>query len=124
MEYTDLDVWKASRELVKSIYEATQNFPKTETYGITNQMRRSAISIPSNIAEACGRSHKKETIQFLYIVRGSLYELETQVYVAFDLFFLNEELLNKLLDQITTSKKLLHGFMKYLKNHQPTTINH
>ncbi len=75
--YTNLDVWKKSRSLVNSIYKLTEKYPKNELYGLTNQIRRCAVSIPSNIAEGCGRNYSKDSIQFFYIARGSLYELET-----------------------------------------------
>ena len=90
MEYTDLEVWKESRKLVKEIYTATKKFSNDELYGLSSQIKRSAVSVPSNIAEGCGRRTSKDTIQFLYISRGSLYELETQVYLALDLNYLNQ----------------------------------
>lgn len=74
-----LEVWIKTRNLVKEIYSTTMNFPKEELYGLTVQMRRSAVLIPSNIAEGYGRQYKMETIQFLHIARGSIFELETQV---------------------------------------------
>jgi len=76
--YTDLEVWKYSRGLVKLVYMLTKSFPKEETYGLTNQIRRCAVSVPSNIAEGIGRQSNKETIHFLYIAKGSLQEVETQ----------------------------------------------
>lgn len=75
--YKDLDVWIKSRAFVKEVHLFTKDFPKDETYGLVSQMRRSAISIPSNIAEGYGRQYKKESIHFFQIARGSLYELET-----------------------------------------------
>lgn len=115
MEYRDLDVWKLSRKLVNSIYELTKSFPKEELYGLTNQIRRCAISIPSNIAEGCGRRTSKDTIQFLYISRGSLYELETQLFLALDQNFISETHLNEIISQIESCKKLLNGFINYYK---------
>ena len=91
MDYKELEVWKESKELVKLIYKITELFPSTEQYGLTNQIRRSAVSIPSNIAEEIGRNHLKNTIQFLYISRGSIYELETQIILAFELSFISKE---------------------------------
>ncbi len=111
--YTDLDVWKNSRELVSIIYTTTKLFPKEELYGLTSQMRRSAVSIPSNIAEGLGRNHTKDSIQFYFISRGSLYELETQTYLAFDQQLINPQELNNILEKITTCKKLLNGFINY-----------
>ena len=83
MNYTDLDVWKYSRELVKKVYLLTKKFPKEEIYGLTNQIRRSVVSVPSNIAEGIGRLSNKETIHFLYIAKDSLQEVETQLYLSF-----------------------------------------
>ncbi len=115
MEYRDLDVWKFSRKLVNAVYELTKSFPKKELYGLTNQIRRCAVSIPSNIAEGCGRRTSKDTIQFLYISRGSLYELETQLFLALDQNFICEEQLNEIVSQIESCKKLLNGFINYYK---------
>jgi four helix bundle protein len=79
-------------------------------------MRRCAVSIPSNIAEGYGRQFKKETIQFLHIARGSLFELETQLFIASDLSYIDEECLEKLLMQLDDCKKLLNGLIKYFEN--------
>ena len=89
-KYTDLDVWKQARILASVIYGITGSYPKSEQFDIISQMRRCAVSVPSNIAEGCGRQqHTKETIQFLNISRGSLCELETQLYISQDLKFIN-----------------------------------
>jgi four helix bundle protein len=82
--YIELQVWIEARKLVNEVYLLTKNFPKEEIYGIISQIRRCAVSIPSNIAEGCGRRTSKETIQFLYISRGSLFELETQLFLSSD----------------------------------------
>src|SRR6478609_10265038 len=93
--YQDLDVWKQSKALVRDIYELTKAFPKEEQFGLTNQLRRAAVSIPSNIAEGCGRNHFKDSIQFFFVSRGSLYEIETQIIIAFDLGYIsNSDLKN------------------------------
>ena len=116
MKYNELDVWVKSRELVTVVYQLTKSFPKDEMFGLTNQMRRCSISVPSNIAEGCGRQTTKDTIHFLYISRGSLYELESQVLVASDLNYITKEDLEVLLEKITSCKKLLNGFINYYKN--------
>ncbi len=116
MKYTELDVWLNSRRLVKSVYDVTKSFPKEELYGLTNQIRRSSISVPSNIAEGCGRKSSKETVQFLFIARGSIYELETQLYLANDLEYFSEEKLKAMLKQVETCLKLLNGFINYYRN--------
>ena len=111
--YTDLDVWLKCRDLVSKTYSISRQFPKEEMFGLTSQIRRAAVSIPSNIAEGCGRNHSKDTTQFLFIARGSLYELETQFYLAFDQKFIDEKELNDILERITNCKKLLNGFINY-----------
>ena len=113
--YTELEVWQLARQLVASAYVASRDFPREELFGLTNQLRRAAISIPSNIAEGCGRQTPRDTINFLFVARGSLYELETQLYVAVDLQYLSRELFDSLLVQITSCKKLLHGFISYYR---------
>jgi four helix bundle protein len=113
--YTDLDVWQKARRLVKEIYLVTRKFPKEELYGLTNQMRRAAVSVPSNIAEGHGRKTSKDSLQFFYIARGSLYELETQVFVSFDLEFIIQNDLDGLIQEITDCKKLLNGLIRYFE---------
>lgn len=88
--HKDLKVWKESMELVVLIYAATKEFPKDELYGLTSQIRRAAISIPSNIAEGAGRNGSKEFIRFLYIALGSLSELETQLEIAIKLNYVEK----------------------------------
>lgn len=127
VSYRDLDVWQQSRLLAKNIYQLTKKFPKEEQFGLTNQLRRAAISVPSNIAEGCGRNHFKDSVQFFFISRGSLYEIETQLVLATDLEIISETALNQVMDQVTRCKKLLNGFINYFQeranNNQPTTIN-
>jgi four helix bundle protein len=105
MEYRDLEVWKKSRILAKSIIEVAESLPRKENFAMGFQIRKSAISIPSNIAEGCGRNTTKDTLQFLYIARGSLYELETQLILCFDFNYINQMQLGELIDQITECKK-------------------
>jgi len=116
MSYNKLDVWIESRKLTNEIYSLSKLFPKEEVYGLSSQMRRSAVSVPSNIAEGVGRNHVKDSLQFFYIARGSLFELETQLYVAFDQSYLEEPSLKSTLELITSCKKLLNGFIKYHKS--------
>ena len=111
--YTDLEVWKEARVLANTAYAITKEFPKDEIYGLISQMRRCAVSIPSNIAEGCGRNYPKDSIQFFFIARGSLYELETQLYMAFDQKYLGTEVLTAAILKIETTRKLLNGFIKY-----------
>lgn len=115
MKYTDLEVWVESRKLTSLVYQLTKKFPKEELYGLTNQIRRSSVSVPSNIAEGCGRQYPKETIQFLHIAKGSIYELETQFYLALDQEYIILEEFNNFLNQLETRKRLLNGFINYYK---------
>jgi four helix bundle protein len=114
--YTDLDAWKLGRELVTDVYTITSMFPKEEIFGLTSQMRRSAVSIPSNIAEGIGRNHAKDTLQFLHIARGSSYELETQLYLSFDIKYLESQKLEQLQIKIVSCKKLLNGLINYYQS--------
>jgi four helix bundle protein len=127
LSYQDLDVWKQTRGLVKSVYALSKKFPKDEQFGLTNQLRRAVISVPSNIAEGCGRNYSKDSIQFFFIARGSLYELETQLTLSLDLQYISEEELRIIIEQITRCKKLLNGFINYYQqksnNNKLTTIN-
>ncbi len=111
--YKDLNVWQEARKLSKDIYSLTSEFPKEEQFGLINQMRRCAISVPSNIAEGCGRNYPKDSIQFFHISRGSLYELETQLYLSFDLYYIDQTKLNEVLLSTETTRKLLSGFIRY-----------
>lgn len=114
--YVELEVWKQSRQLALSIYDLTKSYPYNEQFGLTSQMRRCAVSIPSNIAEGCGRVHRKETTHFLSISRGSLYELETQLYIAKDLNYISEDQLTSCLFKIENIGKLINGFIRYQNN--------
>jgi four helix bundle protein len=89
--HKDLDVWRKSIEMVTKVYKLTRNFPKEELYGLTSQIRRAAVSVPSNIAEGSGRNSIKELLQFLYYATGSLSELETQLIIAHNLDYLDNE---------------------------------
>jgi four helix bundle protein len=115
MEYIKLEVWIESRKLTSLVYSLLRSFPKEEIYGLTNQIRRSSISIPSNIAEGCGRQSSKETIHFLHISRGSLFELETQFYLAMDQKYIEETEFNTIIEQIQICKRLVNGFINYYK---------
>jgi len=95
-----LFVWQQSKNLVTEIYQLTNYFPKDETYGLIQQIKRAAISIPANISEGIGRNTYRDTIQFLYISRGSLFELETLLCIAIDLTFLKKEDGDKILIEL------------------------
>ena len=116
MEYTELEVWIETRKLTNLVYEITNGFPKEELYALTNQIRRCSISIPSNIAEGCGRQTAKDIVHFLHISRGSIYELETQFYLALDQKYVSQNDFESIIKQIQSCKRLLNGFINYYKN--------
>lgn len=115
MIYNNLEVWKEARFLAKITYGYTAAFPKEETLGLQAQIRRAAIAIPSSIAEGCGRTNRKDLHQYFGVARGSLYELETEVYLSNDLNLINNEALESLLTQISKTKELLNSLIKYYK---------
>ncbi len=110
--HKDLIAWQKSIDLVKIIYEMTKIFPSSEQFGLISQIRRSAVSIPSNIAEGCGRNSEKELTQFLYIASGSASELETQVIISIELNFLQKELGDKALKLIEEIIKMLSSLIR------------
>jgi four helix bundle protein len=110
----NLEAWQQALTLVKSIYSATAPFPKSELYCLTSQMRRAAVSVPSNIAEGAARESTAEFLRFLFIARGSLAELETQILIAKDLGYLDDgDALMKQLDRVSAP---LSGLIRNLKN--------
>jgi four helix bundle protein len=113
--YQSLDAWKTSMKLVRLIYQVTKKFPKEETYGLTSQVRRAAVSVPSNIAEGMGRQHKKDTIHFLHIARGSLYEVETLVNIALMNNIVTQSEFNEILNLIENNSRLLNGLINYFE---------
>ena len=100
-------------ELVKEVYEITKSFPKDELYALTSQIKRAVVSVPCNIAEGVGRNYKKETIQFLHIARGSLYEVETQLNIAVLVNIVNEQAIKPLSGVIEDCLKILNGLISY-----------
>jgi four helix bundle protein len=113
--HKDLDVWKKAIELVASIYKITSSFPKEELYGLTSQIRRSAVSIPSNIAEGAARNHDNEFRQFLYIALASGAELETQLIIAKMLGFITDEKSQELINELNSISRMLQGLIKSIK---------
>ncbi len=116
MDYKELDVWKETKELVKLVYEFTNDMPSNEQFGLTLQVRRAAVSIPSNIAEGIGRNHTKDTIQFLFIARGSMFELETQLILCKEIYNLNNSQFEQLWTKLQNCKMLINGFINYFQN--------
>ena len=110
----DLDVWKRSISYVTNIYELTGTFPSEERFGLISQIRRSEISIPSNVAEGAARRSDKEFLQFLYISIGSVAELETQLIISNNLKFMESS--DQLLSELNEIKKITLGLIKYVKS--------
>lgn len=110
--HRNLDVWKKSIDFVTIIYKATESFPKSEIYGLTSQIRRSAVSIPSNIAEGATRKSKIEFKQFLYIALSSSAELETQLIIANNLNYINEHEFESLLEKLYAISRMTQGLIK------------
>lgn len=114
--YKDLDAWNEGINLVNLIYGVTKSYPKEEIYCLTSQLRRAAISIPSNIAEGVGRNHANDTVQFLFVARGSLYEIETQLYISLNQKYITQEEFKEISLKIEKCKKILNGLINYYKN--------
>ena len=112
--FRDLEVWKLGKEIVSDIYRITQDFPKEELYGLTAQMRRAAISIPSNISEGFNRFHNREYRQFLFITLGSCAELETQIEVAHDLGYFQKDIYDTLLEKLDHESRMIRNLIKKL----------
>jgi len=111
MDYENLEVWRLSIELTKKIYLETKNFPQSEIYGLTNQMRRAAVSIPSNISEGKGRSTAKDFVHFLHLSTGSLYELSTQIVIAYEVGYLQEQKKDELMSDISRISAKIKGLI-------------
>ncbi len=112
-KHHDLMLWQEAMALVKEVYRVTGNFPRDEIYALTSQMRRAAVSVPSNIAEGAGRNGEKEFFQFLSITRGSLCELETQILIAKDVEYLDD--CDDLLVRMDKVFSLLGGLINSLR---------
>jgi four helix bundle protein len=114
--FKDLDVWKRSRKLVKTIYLETYTFPEHERYGLAKQMQRAVISIPSNIAEGFSRHGTKDYINFVSIALGSMAELQTQIYLAYDLEYLSRAKAVSLVNEIEDLQRMLQRMRTNLKS--------
>lgn len=112
--YRELKVWQKGIELVKMVYKLTPSFPKSETYGLSSQMQRTAVSIPSNIAEGQGRQHTGEFRQFLYVAIGSAAELDTQLVVAVELGYLGAEDAQPVFDLLLEIRKMTYALINKL----------
>lgn len=113
-KFKELHIWKRSVELATTIYAITQNYPETERYGLISQMRRSSISVSSNIAEGAGRTSKKEFKHFLDISYGSLYELQSQMIISHNLGFINAQQAKQLESEIEEIQKMVFSYAQKL----------
>ena len=110
--FQELSIWVKSHSLTLKIYSATKSFPKEEIFGLTSQMRRSSSSIPTNIAEGCGRNSNPDFKRFLTIATGSSSELEYQLILSRDLKYLSESVFKELEKEIIEIRKMIHSFIK------------
>ena len=108
--FKELKIWQKSRNFVKDIYLLTQKFPDGEKFGLISQIRRAAVSIPSNIAEGSGRNSKNEYAHFVDIANGSAFEIETQLYIANDLGYISQQEFENILIQLQEIEKMLYNF--------------
>lgn len=118
-DFRELIVWQKSVSLVTEIYKMTENFPKSEIFGLTSQIRRASVSVPSNISEGHSRRSSLDYIQFLKIARGSLAELETQILISKNLGFISEEIYINFDDKITEISKMLNALISSVNKTNP-----
>lgn len=114
--YRNLEVWKLSKDICVFVYEITKGYPKEELYGIISQIRRCAVSIPSNIAEGYAKSSIKEQLKFVEISNGSFYELSTQIEISYELKYISEDNYSNINLQLEKLGKMLYGYKKSLQN--------
>ncbi|HPC19197.1 MAG TPA: four helix bundle protein [Kiritimatiellia bacterium] len=112
-DYKELEAWQIAMDLAQEVYRLTRDFPKEEIYGLTNQIRRAAVSIPSNLAEGAARAGNKEFLHFLHVARGSASELETQLFLAIKLGYLRDSV--DLLALLSSTRRLINGLIRSLK---------
>lgn len=114
--YRGLHAWQKAVDLVEHIYRISHEWPREESFGLTSQIRRAAVSVPTNIAEGQGRGSKNEFLRFLHIAKGSLYELETQLLIAQRLRYIDQPTCETLMSQAAEVGKLIHGLIRQLKS--------
>ncbi len=113
MDYTKFEAWQSARQLTNEIYDLLMVFPKEESFGLCDQMRRAAVSVPANIAEGCGRQSLRDALRFWHIARGSLFELETHCYLSFDRRYIDESHFQHVFETIQSCKRLLNGLIRF-----------
>jgi four helix bundle protein len=115
-KFRDLKIWQRSHTLTLEIYRITKDFPSSELYGLVSQMRRSSSSIPTNIAEGCGRNTEKDFARFLDNAMGSASEFEYQLILAYDLKYIPQDTYEKTNAELTEIKRMLNAFIQKLRN--------
>lgn len=118
LPFKKLKIWRNAMDLAKEIYLLTKFFPKEEMFGLTSQMKRSAISVPSNIAEGSQRTSDKDFANFILISKGSLAELETQLLLSFEIEYVKKDFLDKVILQIEELDRMLYSFYLSLKTNR------
>ena len=113
-KFRDLFVWQKSIAFVKEIYKITTKYPKSELFGLTSQIQRAAVSMPTNIAEGCGRNSNKELSRFIDIAIGSAFELETLLQISFELNYIEELEYNTLMKDLCEIQKMMYGLQQTL----------
>jgi four helix bundle protein len=119
-KYHSLEIWKRSHQFTLDVYGLTRSFPKEELFVLTSQLRRSASSVPTNIAEGCGRKSNTELSRFLQIALGSAAESEYQILLAKDLHYINDASFKKMNSEITEIKKMINAFIQHLPPNSKT----
>lgn len=119
--YQELIVWQKAMELSKAIYHVTKSFPDDERFGLTSQLRRASVSIPSNIAEGQGRLTPGEFKQFLGTARGSVFEVETQIQLAAEFGFITQSETNRIIDHTSEVSRMLNGLIRSLQTPNSST---
>jgi len=114
-DFTDLDAWKRSKQLGVAVYSQTKSFPATEVYSLTNQLRRAAVSVSSNVAEGFGRRSGADKIRFYNMAQTSVDEVRSQLYLALELEYLDEQELNNLQSIAVEVRKLISGLIRFLE---------
>lgn len=123
-DYKNLKVWQNAISLTMRIYDVADKFPNYERYGLANQMERAAVSIPSNIAEGCGRQSDKEFYYFLHIAKGSMYELQTQLYIASGRGYMSDEDMEEINHMIDDLGKMISGLLRRAEERNPGMRRH
>lgn len=123
-DYKNLKVWQNAISLTMRIYDIVDKFPNYECYGLANQMERAAVSIPSNIAEGCGRQSDKEFYYFLHIAKGSMYELQTQLYIASGRGYMSDEDMEEINHMIDDLGKMISGLLRRVEERNPGMRRH